>query len=246
MCTLSFVPTENGYCAAMNRDEHLERETALPPRLLRGGNLMAIYPQEASGGTWIASNECGITLALLNWNLPLRGMDRRRSRGCLIPQLIVNRDSVDLEEALNSLRLDGLPPFRLVGIIPREQELREWQWNTTCLEQTSFSWHARHWFSSGLSDQLAGQYRGEACQRAWEDTGAGSLPWLRRLHQSHFSRQGPFSICVHRPEAGTVSYSEIIHDHTRLTFRYSAGHPCENHPLLGLDMPLVHDDLVVL
>ena len=27
-----------------------------------------MYPSDGTGGTWIAANEYGITLALLNWN----------------------------------------------------------------------------------------------------------------------------------------------------------------------------------
>ena len=36
-----------------------------------------------------------------------------------------------------------------------------------------------------------------------------SLAWMRRLHRSHVPAPGPFSICVHREDARTVSYTEI-------------------------------------
>ena len=53
----------------MNRDELLSRSPALPPSNFQTGGLLAIYPFEKSGGTWIACNQHGVTLALLNWNL---------------------------------------------------------------------------------------------------------------------------------------------------------------------------------
>ena len=38
-----------------------------------------MYPSDGAGGTWIAANEYGITLALLNWNdvVPRRMDDAR-------------------------------------------------------------------------------------------------------------------------------------------------------------------------
>ena len=69
MCTLSFVPTKDGYYAAMNRDERLTRSAALSPLTFRAGDLLTVYPFEEGGGTWIACNQHGLTLALLNWNL---------------------------------------------------------------------------------------------------------------------------------------------------------------------------------
>src|SRR6266498_544658 len=43
----------------------------------------------------------------------------------------------------------------------------------------------------------------------------------------HEPKQGAFSICVHRNDAATVSYSEIVLDGGLATFRYAAGHPCQ-------------------
>ncbi len=230
----------------MNRDERLTRVPALPPQMFRSGDLLAVYPHEPEGGTWIASNERGITLALLNWNL--RGgqsvMDNRSSRGSIIPHLITQHDVVDVTQKLNTLSLQGILPFRLVGIFWRERELYEWRWNGAALTRVSFPWRPGHWFSSGISDAMAGRARREHSRLAWQDANAGTLPWLRELHRSHGPRPGAFGICVHRNDAATISYSEVIYAPGTLTFNYSAGQPCKNHPLLTLDIPLVQPGVV--
>jgi hypothetical protein len=42
----------------------------------------------------------------------------------------------------------------------------------------------------------------------------------------HSPVRGSFSICVHRPDAATVSYTEVAFTGGELTMRYHAGHPC--------------------
>ena len=64
MCTLSFIPGGSGYLVGMNRDEQIARPPALPPERVSIPGGYAIYPREQSGGTWIAANSLGITLAL--------------------------------------------------------------------------------------------------------------------------------------------------------------------------------------
>jgi hypothetical protein len=228
MCTLSFVPNERGYFVAMNRDELLSRAIAYPPQLHRFGSTSAVYPHEPEGGTWLASNEYGVTLALLNWNDAAKKLDgeKQRSRGLVIPTLIASSGASEVNEALRSQPLSGTLPFCLVGVFPRESEVREWRWDGKRLAQTRHSWDRRHWFSSSRSDETAATRRGATVDAARNDADASSLAWLRRLHRSHQPEPGPFSVCVHRGDAATVSYSEIACGPAELEFSYQPGQPC--------------------
>jgi Transport and Golgi organisation 2 len=249
MCTLSFIPTRNGHYAAMNRDERLTRQVAQVPELLRVGDTWAVYPHEENGGTWIAGNEYGTTLAVLNWNLSegQQPVEKERSRGELIPQLIAHADLSEVASKLDSLVLDGVLPFRMVGIFGHQRQLCEWRWDGARLRHKLLPWQSGHWFSSGISDDLAARERGQACQLAWQAADAGTLPWLRELHRSHSPLPGAFSICVHRPDAATVSYSEIACDGPELTFRYRPGHPCRvREAPVVLKVPLASRDLAVV
>ena len=55
-----------------------------------------------------------------------------------------------------------------------------------------------------------------------------SLSSLRRLHRSHLPKRGPFSICMHRPDAMTISYTEVAVSKQRATMRYKSAPPCSN------------------
>src|SRR5260221_5464470 len=67
MCTVSFIARKDGYALAMNRDEKLTRVAGLPPELFEVRGRVVLCPSEPCGGTWIALNDTGATLALINW-----------------------------------------------------------------------------------------------------------------------------------------------------------------------------------
>src|SRR5205814_1724518 len=76
--------------------------TLAPERFpIEGG--YAIYPREPSGGTWIAANSFGVTLALLNWYSVPATAPKSRSRGEVIPRLIAEEDSGSVHDALTKL-----------------------------------------------------------------------------------------------------------------------------------------------
>ena len=228
MCTLTFVPTDDGYLAGMNRDERLTRPIAIPPGVLELDGATAVYPHEVSGGTWIGCNNHGNLLALLNWNAVTPPVDdaRLRTRGLLIPKLIVARDLTQTRALYARLNLHNISPFRLIGAFLEEQIVMEWRWNGSRRQDFEFSWDKRQWFSSSLSDAMATHERGRACQRASMEFSTTPASWLRKLHQSHDPVPGPFSICVHRKDAATVSYTEVRCSGKSISMSYRKGRPC--------------------
>jgi hypothetical protein len=229
MCTLSFNPNPTGYSAAMNRDELLARPASLPPVIRAYQGVQTIYPTEPSGGAWIACNNFGNLLALLNWNDSPQPptSEVQISRGTLIPRLILNPDAASTHAQIFGLDLTNVFPFRLVGIFQHDRFKSEWRWNGSALEQLSFPWARKHWFSSSLSDASAEKQRGALCNSVPAETGKSD--WLRELHRSHFPEPGPFSICVHRPDAATVSYTEVHIADGRVSMNYLHGHPCSRN-----------------
>jgi hypothetical protein len=228
MCTLSFIPRKDGHIVGMNRDELHTRAQSLHPRIYERGQILAAYPSEPEGGTWIAVNGRGTLLALLNWNLtnPHTAMPKQRSRGELIPELIFQVDLRSAESALHRRSLGGLLPFRLVGIDPQEENVREWCWDGESVVTRAFPWSRRHWFSSSLSDSAAEEQRGATCAAAYASAKADDPDWLRELHRSHRPRSGAYSLCVHRPDATTVSYTEVVYGSYHTSMRYIDGSPC--------------------
>ena len=227
MCTLTFIPKPQGYLLGMNRDERLTRETALPPTAVAFQDLQAVYPREDGGGTWIGANSAGIAFALLNQNAGQNKPRKERSRGEIIPVLVQAARFPEAMHRFQEIDLRGMLPFVLVGLFPAEQIISQCGWDGSQLEFYRIGWDVRHWFSSGVSDEMARKVRGSTCYQAWRRRDAASPEWLRGLHASHSPVRGSFSICVHRPDAATVSYTEIVFGASELTMRYHAGHPCQ-------------------
>jgi len=229
MCTLSFLPRKHGYIAAMNRDELRSRPAALPPATQQAGGLFALYPSESGGGTWVGANSGGILLALLNWYAMETATlgKKSRSRGELIPYLLQETEPEKLERSLHNTDLSGVYPFRLFGFFPDGQQIREWRWNFRNLTMESHAWQRQHWFSSSRSDSQAAAERGAACAEAWKGDPTDASAWLRGLHASHFTEPGPFSVCVHREDAATVSYTEAEWNRGELQMDYLPGNPCQ-------------------
>ena len=228
MCTLTFVPTEGGYVAGMNRDEKLTRARAIPPKRFDFPAATVLFPREDSGGTWIGCNSHGNVLALLNWNdvEPLVDGKNLRSRGLLIPELIGGDDLADTLACYARVDLDGVSPFRLIGAFLRESLIVEWRWDGLQRQELKFAWRNRHWFSSSLSDALAQRERGRACGKAEGYDSLEPVSWVRSLHQSHDPVPGPFSICVHRGDVATVSYTEVRCSGESISMSYRSGSPC--------------------
>lgn len=231
MCTLSFLPTKPGYLLAMNRDELKDRSAALPPALHQHNSELLVYPQEPSGGTWIAANSRGDLFALMNANAPtaVNLPLKRISRGEIIPYLLRARDLDEANRLWGELPLAGMHPFRLFAIFRLSHRLFQWSWNGSRLTSREHEWIRNHWFSSSRSDARAEGERGRVCEMSWHEGAAASTAWLRALHSSHIPDAGAYSICVHRPDAATVSYTEVDCTSRELRMSYLAGHPCEFH-----------------
>jgi len=245
MCTVSFAPTQRGFIVAMNRDEKRARVAALLPQVGQFEQTRVILPREPNGGTWIAVNDAGICLALINWHrIKREPASNVLSRGEVILRLIHSSSSNEIIEGIASLPLNELRPFRLIAILPYERDLTEWQWDLRELEPRSHPWSPKHWFSSGYDELKAEAERQHVCQTL-DASEVADLTSLRRLHQSHLPERGPFSICMHRSDAKTVSYTEVILEKGGVTMRYQPGSPCKSTLIHEAMLPIRQTALAV-
>jgi hypothetical protein len=212
---------------AMNRDEKKSRPRAHVPRRHRSGTHAALYPSETGGGTWIGVNDAGLALALINWYAkPQRDRALCISRGVIIPRLLGCATIEDAGAALADLPLSEINPFRLIAVSLRARGLREWRWDGAVLECRRPGWKRRHWFSSGHDETGANRKRTTTVREAARSKTAETPGWLRVLHRGHRPEKGAYAICMHREDAQTVSYTEIVGDGQGAVMRYAAGPPC--------------------
>jgi hypothetical protein len=92
--------------------------------------------------------------------------------------------------------------------------------------------------SSGSDQVGVERSRGALFLAASEAPGGLTAEVLTALHRSHQPERGPLSICMHRNEAVTVSFSLITVSGGQVLFRYVAGSPCETERYTESSLPL--------
>jgi hypothetical protein len=227
MCTVTLWPRRHGYRLGMNRDESRSRPKGRPPRLHALAPRRAVHPAEPSGGGWISVNDLGVGFALVNWySIRHRVAGIPVSRGEIVLRLRTADSLAAAEAGLLGHPLERTQPFRLIGVFPSSETVREWRWNTLALETRNHPWQPAQWISSGQDEPGAQQTRSRVFQEKRRLASAGSAEWLRRLHRSHAPESGPYATCMHRPDAQTVSYTEIQVAAGTITMSHCQGSPC--------------------
>lgn len=227
MCTVTFIARKRGYLLGMNRDEKLLRPEGLPPgRSLKNGRTV-IGPSEPAGGTWISLNDGGVTFALINW-YSVEAMVRENpvSRGTVVRAVAAETSAQCAFNIVSQIPLPQINPFRLIGIFPAEKQVCEWRWDLSTLVCWKHDWESQQWISSGHDEIAAQNIRTQTFRAALNQKNAGSAGWLRQLHRSHAPVPGPFSICMHRAGAATVSYTEIVATNRQAKMSYYKSAPC--------------------
>lgn len=227
MCTASIIPVRGGFRLAVNRDELRARAPALRPTVvdLEGGGRAA-WPTDAdAGGTWIAVNDAGVALTLLNGNPrpmpPMPPEDRLTSRGLIIPGLIASTSSRGAMQRLRAIEVAHFAPFRLVAV--DGDEVCDAVWDRRRLRVLSMPLVPRCFVSSGLGDDRARPRLGlfdECVARS------GALPAAQDAFHSHRWHDRPeISVMMERPEARTVSVTIVTRsaDGVRMHYRDDAG-----------------------
>lgn len=211
----------------MNRDERLSRAQGLPPARREFKGTQALLPSEPNGGTWIAVSEHGISLALINWySAPQQALEPISSRGGIIPSMIDALETATLRDRLRHSVWRNTQPFRLIAVSVREKAVIEWRWNGKQLESLDHPWALAMWISSGHDEPGAEQTRGATFLQHRLEKDSSQRDWLRQLHTSHLPEACAYSICMHRNDAQTVSYSEITLRDEEARFEYCEGPPC--------------------
>ena len=214
----------------MNRDEKLARARGLPPTKSSVAGRLVLCPLEPGGGTWIAVNDAGVCFALINWySVKAPFQPNRVTRGEVVNRVKAQVSPAQSSDILKQLPLKQMSPFRLIGIFPARREIYEWRWNTKRLNRRKHPWLTGQFISSGFNEPTAQRVRSETFHCSRRQRSFGSLDWLRRLHRSHLPKTGPLSTCMHREDAETVSYTELIVTASRATMRYRDGAPCRQH-----------------
>ncbi len=232
MCTLTWHDEPGGYQMFFNRDERRERKPAIPPSVQRRGDTRFIAPLDGDfGGTWIAVNEFGLSVCLLN-GFPatdLSALTNRHdytSRGHLTLTVIESPSAHRAAATLRELDLERFRPFVLVAFEPGDGGVLA-RWSGNSLDLASGRPPLQPIVSSSFFTEEVRRNR-LAVFRELQRECADSSPVELHLafHRSHRPTAGPHSPCLHRPDASTVSFGRTQVDEAHVRFHYTAGSPC--------------------
>lgn len=127
MCTVTYLPQQDGFFLTSNRDEKNTRKKALLPKTYNSKNKKFIFPKDAdAGGTWIVLKENKDALCLLNGafeNFEDKG-NYTTSRGKIVLDIA---DTENMLATFNNINLNTTAPFTLIMIL--DQSLIECRWD---------------------------------------------------------------------------------------------------------------------
>ena len=230
MCTASWLHQKSGYTLFFNRDELRTRQIARSPEIFEKNGVQFIAPIDSdAGGSWIGVNEFGLSLCLLNYYHSDFQPDPQKkyiSRGLLLLSLLDSKNQEAILQRLQQVAFANYNSF-ILGIFAPEKPVIAAIWGGTG-NVLKFKKNLPPPLSSSSFDSLAVIAGRKQLYR--ENISANGEPapaMLASYHKSHLPNAGPYSVCMHREDAHTVSFSQITVDHQTIEFKYTPGSPCK-------------------
>jgi hypothetical protein len=215
----------DGFELFFNRDESLPRGEGRPPERLELGSVRVLAPRDPdAGGTWLGVNPFGLALGVLNARDQRPGQVGSRSRGLLVRDLL---DARDADAALARLAREPLERYRAFVLLllepGREPRVRAWDGGRLAAGEAR-----PPLCSSSLDLGRAQEERERVYARMLERAPAGTPEpeLLARFQASHEPERGPWSPCMHRADAATVSATQVRVGARSVAMRYAGGPPC--------------------
>ncbi|MDE1464884.1 NRDE family protein [Spartinivicinus poritis] len=248
MCTISWLVHSDHYEVFFNRDEQKSRAAALPPQLINHSPTLSLMPIDpVGGGSWLAATEYGQIIALLNLYQADIGevSSEQQSRGLLVHQLASFTDWQAQQHWLKQLDYHLYRPFSLFIFTPiwhsqsqlKQLLVHQFDWDNQTFQQqqpehpffSSSSVATQTVLANRLACYEALRTSSNTSTSAQNESCALTSQDLLQLHRSHQPKASAYSICMHREDAQTVSFSHIKVNPLYTEFDYYPDSPCQPH-----------------
>jgi hypothetical protein len=167
MCTVTFLPSQDGFVLTHNRDEAPSRSPQMIARVKTGAGVTLLPRDTLAGGSWIAAVQEGYTVCLLNGAFVkhVHAPPYRRSRGLVLLDFL---EAPSADWFFEEYDFTGIEPFTFLYFDPdRVIELR-WDGNDRFVKYLPVQ-QAHFWCSSTLYPADM-QERRELVFREWLKT----------------------------------------------------------------------------
>ena len=225
MCTVSWRQTEERYDLFFNRDELRSRAAEHPPTLDAREGVHFIMPRDGqAGGTWLAANDHGVTVCLLNdyanpWRPAAAGV--RFSRGHIVADAA---DARTLDIVLRRVQAQPLPltaPFQLLALQPGEAPLLL-HWSGAALLQSRREFVPPLLTSSSFATATVIAARFATFERLVRVPAHPTVEELAYFHRHYDPAAGACSVSMSRPDASTRSTIRVSVDPAQVALSYTS------------------------
>lgn len=224
MCTVTWLREPGGYQLFCNRDEKLSRQPALFPAVSEREGVRFVAPRDGDfGGTWLAANEYGVTFCLLN-GVGTAG-PALRSRGLLVLDLLPSPTREEAARRLRKVCCSEFAPFSIAVLEP-DQPVFLARWNGDHFVEDWFAEGLLPLTSSSFDTQMVIAERHREFRRRLDKASSVDGQWLSAFHASHHPEPGAASICMHREDAATVSFTRVAVRPAAVEMIYHPQSPC--------------------
>ncbi len=220
MCTVTYVPSNDGYYLVSNRDEKHTRKKALLPAEYSFEGTKIIFPKDAdAGGTWIILKENGNSLCLLNGAFTnfIDTGQYTLSRGKIVLQIAA---AFDMLTAFQSLCFADSAPFTLIMIY--DSKLWECRWDGEkkyykLIDETT----AHIWSSATLYNNEQQQLRQQWFTTWFTQNAFPSLNSLLHFHKNTGEGNPEIDLVINREDKlFTVSITGIVANSSARLMQY--------------------------
>ena len=222
MCSVSWIHHNEGYDLFFNRDEQRSRPMAIPPKIWNWKDGSYLAPQDPqAGGTWIFTNDQGLSACLLNaYQLEnVASVATPRSRGLLVKDLAECKNIKSLEKQLNSQVSEAsYAPFYLLAL-EKESEPKFWLWYLTKLQELHLP-ELPFWSTTSVNPDQVLPYRKQLVKESISKHGL-NCDGLKALHLSIGIPSTEKTIKMSRNDAKTLSFTHIQVQSQNTTMHYA-------------------------
>jgi hypothetical protein len=219
MCTLSWLyHGNNHYEVYFNRDEQRSRLPALEPQGLLIDGVHCVMPIDpVGGGSWISTNEHGVTVCLLNYYQGETPKGSLISRGLIVKRLASCSSSQNVDLRIMDMPLGRFAPFTLVSFDTRRtaNETVAWTWDGETLS-------CNHAFapivSAAIHFEQASQFRLDLFNELVLSMPRSDIG--RCFHQFYSADFPHLSPLMVRDDARTVSFTSVIVSSSKQEMNY--------------------------
>lgn len=219
MCSVSFVPLQEGFALTSNRDEKSYRPT-IEPKVYFENGVNLLYPKdEQAGGTWIVAKEDGTCIVLLNGafvNHPKKG-HYTKSRGVVLKEIVRTGDPVF---HFSEMHLKDIEPFTL--IIFHNSTLTEVKWDGTKKHIIPKSIQEAHfWSSATLYNKNQQEKRNQWFQVFCTANATTTTDNILSFHSNTHAGNTEFGLVINREDkTKTVSITQLVMHNKNVEMTY--------------------------